>query len=586
MSKTSILLTGILLVAWGCGGGGETTPPATISVTLTPNAANVHVNRSIQFTATVRNSTNAAVTWSVSGAGCSGITCGMISSTGLYTAPGNVPSPATVTVKATSAADTSKSASATITILASVVVTVSPPNPFVAIGATQQFTATVQNAIDSSVTWTVSGSGCTGSECGTISTAGLYTAPSVVPAAPAISITATSVEDTAISDSATATIVSSVTSIKLAKTGQTLCYSDTGTGISCVGTGQDGELQKGVAWPDPRYTDNGDGTVTDHLTGLMWLKDANCIRTYDTAHVGSEFDKDGSVGDGAVSWLHALDFVKGINAGTYAPCAAGYHDWRLPNVNELLSLHDFSRSMPALQTGHPFANIAQWEYWSSTSAGGNGAWAVSMYLGLPVEFAKGFWNIWVWPVRGSASGTVQLAKTGQTMCYDVGGGAIPCPGTGQDGESQTGVAWPIARFTDNGDGTITDNLTGLMWLKDANCAQTAGYDPDLTGNGSTTWQNALNFVKGVNAGTYSVCSAGYTDWRLSNVVEMISLASPNQNYTLTWLVSAGFSNVQDGLHWSSTTDVNLAGYALVMYSGNGVWPIDLKTNKRYFWLVR
>lgn len=206
MSKTNILLTSILILAWSCSADREPTPPPTVSVTLTPSTANVHINRSIQFAAAVHNSTNSAVTWSITGAGCSGATCGIISSAGLYTAPGNVPNPASVTVKATSVADTSKSASATITVLAAVVVTVTPVDSIVAVGSTKQFTATVQNAIDSSVTWTISGSGCIGAECGTISTTGLYTAPSAVPASPSVSITATSVEDTSISDSATANI--------------------------------------------------------------------------------------------------------------------------------------------------------------------------------------------------------------------------------------------------------------------------------------------------------------------------------------------------------------------------------------------
>ncbi len=208
MSKTSILLTGILLFGWGCGGGGQTTPSGPISVTLTPSTANVHVTRSVQLTATVHNSTNGALTWSVSGTGCNGAACGTISNTGLYTAPASVPSPATITVTATSAADPSKSASATVTILAAVVVTVSPQNQFIDTGTTVQFTAVVQNAIDSSVTWSVSGLGCGGSSCGTISTTGFYTAPSAAPSVPAISVTATSVEDTATSDSVTATIVS------------------------------------------------------------------------------------------------------------------------------------------------------------------------------------------------------------------------------------------------------------------------------------------------------------------------------------------------------------------------------------------
>jgi N-acetylneuraminic acid mutarotase len=206
MSRTSIILAGILLVLWGCEGGGNPPPSRRISVSLTPTAANVHVNRSVQFTAAVSKTTNTAVTWSISGAGCSGATCGTISDTGLYTAPADVPSPATLTIKTTAAADTSKSASATITILPAIAVTVSPSDLYVGTSTTQQFTATVQNAIDSSVTWSISGSGCTGPECGTISTTGLYTAPSVVPSVPAVTITATSVEDPAMSGSATATI--------------------------------------------------------------------------------------------------------------------------------------------------------------------------------------------------------------------------------------------------------------------------------------------------------------------------------------------------------------------------------------------
>lgn len=50
-----------------------------------------------------------------------------------------------------------------------------------------------------------------------------------------------------------------------------------------------------------------------------------------------------------------------------------------------------------------------------------------------------------------------VPKTGQTTCYDANGSVIPCAGTGQDGDIQAGVAWPDPRFTDNGNGTVTDN---------------------------------------------------------------------------------------------------------------------------------
>jgi hypothetical protein len=63
------------------------------------------------------------------------------------------------------------------------------------------------------------------------------------------------------------------------KTGQTGCWDASGNPVSCTGTGQDGEKLKGVALLSPRFTDNSNGTVTDNLTGLIWLKNANCFNT-------------------------------------------------------------------------------------------------------------------------------------------------------------------------------------------------------------------------------------------------------------------------------------------------------------------
>jgi hypothetical protein len=209
--KSLIFLSVVLLVAAGCGSGSSPTPaPPVISVSVSPSAANVHVTNTRQFTARLQNTANSAVTWSVSGRGCTGIVCGSITSSGLYTAPTDVPSPDSVTVTATTVADPSKSDTASVSLLAAVIITVSPASPKVTMGATQQFTANVQNAIDSTVFWTVSGTGCSGSTCGTITSGGLYTPPRVVPSPPSVTITATSVEDTAKSDAADATLVSSV----------------------------------------------------------------------------------------------------------------------------------------------------------------------------------------------------------------------------------------------------------------------------------------------------------------------------------------------------------------------------------------
>jgi hypothetical protein len=175
--------------------------------------------------------------------------------------------------------------------------------------------------------------------------------------------------------------------------------------IDCTGTGQDGESQKGVAWPNPRFTDNGDGTVTDNLTGLMWLKDANCIATNYPS-----FDKDYAP-DGEVTWLHAIDFVAGINDGTYPLCGAGFTDWRLPNRFELQSLSDLKFYEPALpdtsgkgqsSEGDPFNNVQYYSYWSSTTYAllTHKAWSVGMTSSGLWTHEKTLYNHNVWPVRG------------------------------------------------------------------------------------------------------------------------------------------------------------------------------------------
>jgi hypothetical protein len=193
------------------------------------------------------------------------------------------------------------------------------------------------------------------------------------------------------------------------QTGQTTCYDQVGAQIDCTGTGQDGEYKKGIPWPEPRFTDNEDGTVTDNLTGLGWLKDANCIATK-----YPEFDNQNTLGDGLVTWQHALDFVAGINDGTYPDCGAGRTDWRLANIRELRSLTDYGNNMPCLPTNYPFENInAYSRYWSSTSHPrnhGNAAvtsfWDCENGFGISftdkdhLEADHDYYLFQVWPVRG------------------------------------------------------------------------------------------------------------------------------------------------------------------------------------------
>jgi hypothetical protein len=179
------------------------------------------------------------------------------------------------------------------------------------------------------------------------------------------------------------------------KTGQTTCYRETGEQRDCAGTGEDGDHQKGIGWPNPRFTVDGD-IVKDNLTGLTWLRDANCIATN-----YPNFDNDETVGDGMVTWQHALDFVSGINDGTYSNCGAGQLGWRLPNIREFQSLVDYGVVDPALPEGHPFINTQSSYYWLSTTIPdiSDYAWSVDMIDGGMLGDDK-LYGGFMWPVRG------------------------------------------------------------------------------------------------------------------------------------------------------------------------------------------
>ena len=165
------------------------------------------------------------------------------------------------------------------------------------------------------------------------------------------------------------------------KSGQTTSYA----------TGDDGNLEKGVTWPSPRFTDNSNGTVTDNLTGLIWLKKADCfgVRNLTTALSDCNGLASGSCG-----------LIDGSTAG----------DWRLPNVKELSSLLDWAYSGPALSnaagtakwaSGDAFTGVLLGGYWSSTTYADNTgyAWYVDVNIGGVFYFIKSN-NIYVWPVRG------------------------------------------------------------------------------------------------------------------------------------------------------------------------------------------
>ncbi|KJU85642.1 protein containing DUF1566 [Candidatus Magnetobacterium bavaricum] len=142
---------------------------------------------------------------------------------------------------------------------------------------------------------------------------------------------------------------------------------------------------------------------------------------------------------------------------------------------------------------------------------------------------------------------IDLPKTGQTTCYDASGNAIACAGTGQDGELQSGVALPDLRFSERftSGGEIFDELTGLIWAREGGTPTV-----DSCNGGAMTWQAALDYVACLN----TTRGGG---WWLPNINELASIINTGgQANVAAWLNSKGFTNVQLGNYWSSTTDAS------------------------------
>ena len=270
--------------------------------------------------------------------------------------------------------------------------------------------------------------------------------------------------------------------------------------------GQDAQTQ-GV---QPDYQDNGDGTVTDLNTGLMWQQNLMDDKfTYDQAHA-------------------AADTVT----------LAGYNDWRLPTIKELYSLIDFRGvTGTSASTSTPFIDTGMFEFRYGDETSGE-RFIDAQYI--------------------SATDYVGTTMSGDFTVFGVNfaDGRIKGYGTTMPGGTEktfeirlvrSNSSYGINHFIDNGDGTVTDQATGLMWGKD-DC-----------GTG-LNWPEALAWVQQKNQENY----LGHNDWRLPNAKELQSIVdysrSPQTSnspaidpaFSVTSITDEG-GNTNYPFYWASTT---------------------------------
>jgi hypothetical protein len=166
---------------------------------------------------------------------------------------------------------------------------------------------------------------------------------------------------------------------------------------------------------------------------------------------------------------------------------------------------------------------------------------------------------------------------GVTGTYAGSGGSYSFPATGQtisyrandDGDLEAGA---VLSYTDNGDGTTTDNNTSLMWAQDGN-------GTGCNNGVAVTWENAIDYCA-------NLTFAGYSDWYLPNIKELISLVKYDASISAPYIDHTYFPNTQSNLYWSSTTHPFNTTYALNVYFSNGDVDFYNKTGSKYVRCVR
>ncbi|MBN1579892.1 MAG: DUF1566 domain-containing protein [Anaerolineae bacterium] len=321
------------------------------------------------------------------------------------------------------------------------------------------------------------------------------------------------------------------TSYPIVDTGQTTCYNAAGAAITCPSAGADFYGQDAQhSGNAPSYTDNGDGTVTDNVTGVMWQQTAD-----------TDGDND----------IDAADKLTYAGAGTYCTnlSLAGHTDWRLPDIKTLYSLIDFSGTDPSGYNGTdtsgltPFIDTTYFYFaYGDTTAGERI---------IDAQYA-------------SSTLYVSTTMNGDETMFGVNfaDGRIKGYGLTRPGPASTentffvicardSASYGQNSYADNGDATITDSATGLMWAQNDSGA-------------GLNWEEALAWVETQNAANY----LSYSDWRLPNVKELQSIldytrspdtassAAIDPLFNVTGITNEA-GNADYSFYWSSTTHANL-----------------------------
>jgi hypothetical protein len=324
---------------------------------------------------------------------------------------------------------------------------------------------------------------------------------------------------------------------------------------SCSGDGSGGSSGPGPVPEPPRFTDNGDGTVTDNYTTLIWLKDPK------NPEVTGLY--------GLKSWGVALD-LSSINYQKNPQLA-----WHLPNVREMMSLMDYSKHSPALASGYPFLNILGTQgsyYWTSTTdqSAIQNAWCIDLYDGTKKSVSKSSIGASMLLVRIPNSGTNTVAKTGQIKVYNPFESDPSACTSGsncrqQDGYLRLGKAWYAPRFTDYKDGVmVEDNLTRLIWFK-----QVPGV--------ARSWGDADAYCRSLTDG----------QWRLPTVTELETLLDASQyDPAITPYVIDFFTGYISSKYWTSTSYSVNSSNAWIVDFLDGSINTQSKATPLYVWPVR